>query len=87
MSYLVALGYEGRSFRSSIEQEGLGSRYQGCPVQAASQDIEKAKRRGGREGEAVQLRAGGECEESQGADNGGCGGRMRFLSEAILTIF
>jgi hypothetical protein len=40
----AVLGHIRRSSRSPIEQEGLGSWYQGCSVQTACPNLEKAKR-------------------------------------------
>lgn len=78
------VGYQGRPARSAVEQKGVGSRDQGRAVPVEGPDIEEAKRRGGRQGEALQLRAGGEREESQGAADG-CGGGVVGAEQWIMS--
>lgn len=60
------LGHIRCSSRSSIEQEGLGGWYQGMPIQTARPHLKKAKRRGWCQGEALQLRSSGQCQECEG---------------------
>jgi hypothetical protein len=63
--------------RPPTQQESLGIRHQGRPIPPARPHLPQEKRRGGREGEAVFVRAGRECEGGQGAADGCCGGLVR----------
>lgn len=52
--------------RPSAEQEDMGAGCQGCPVQTPHPHQPTEKRRGGRQGEALQLRSGRQRQEPQG---------------------
>ena len=91
------VGHERCPARPPAEQEGLGVRHQRRTIPSAGTHIAKAKRRGGCQGEAVQLCASGQCEESEEPTDDGCGGLVggkqgfRFcdfvtLSDTIILI-
>ena len=73
---IIHTGHERRPPRPTAEQESLGIWYQGRAFQTTRTNQQKTKRRGGREGEVVQLRTGREREGAgvEGADDGGRGG-------------
>ena len=76
-------GHARRPVRPAAQQEGLGVWHQGRTFPSARANLEKAKRRGGCKGEAVQLRTSGECEESQGIADGGGGRCLMRVCSAI----
>jgi hypothetical protein len=64
------IGHQRRPSRPPIEQEGVGVRCQGRSLQATSPNFAETKRRGGRQGEALQLRSGCQRREPQGHADG-----------------
>lgn len=79
--FFLSTGNHRRPPRPPTQQESLGSRDQGRSLSITSAHLAKTKRRGGRQGKTVQLRAGGECEERKGVDDGGGGGFVSGLLE------
>ena len=92
---LFRLGHDRCPPRSSAEQEGVGTGYQGRAFQTPGPHLAEAKRRGGRQGEALQLRRGSERQEPQGptnCDRGrvkggvGCKGNDKKLTDYGLVM-
>jgi hypothetical protein len=83
----IDVGNQRRPPRPPTQQEGLGIRHQGRPLPPTRPHLPQAKRRGGREGEAVFVRAGRECEGGQGAADGCCGGLVsELIDEGLLVV-
>lgn len=60
------IGHHRRPPGPPAEQEGVGAGCQGCPIQNPRPHLAPPQRRGGCQGEALQLRPGRQCQEPQG---------------------
>lgn len=66
-------GHKRRPRRPATQQEGVGERCQGRAISDPGAHLAEAQRRGRRQGEAVQLRAGSECQEREAPHDDHCG--------------